>query len=101
MRNALPSNYTIGHVYHDFIDETETEDFRLYKQGLLDFYSGEPMHFMKFGDAGAKNTSIYSVKVFGLPNYQGSITVVHDFFGSFKVTSMVTMVIFKVDLDAS
>lgn len=90
---SVPKHYKMGHIFHNLISYSETEEEMLIREGIDSFYSGEPMQFMNFGDAGAVNTKIYSVKIFGVPDYQGSITVVHEFFGIFKVTSMVSNVI--------
>ncbi len=48
------------------------------------------MSFMEFGAPDTKNKRIYTVEVFGIPAFQSSITIVHTFFGVFKVTSMLT-----------
>ncbi len=53
------------------------------------------MDFMSFGEPGTKNERIYTVTIFGIPGYQSSITVVHVFFGVFKVTSMLTRTLSK------
>ena len=45
---------------------------------------------MEFGDPGAKNERIYTVTIFGIPDFKSSITIVHLFFGKFKVSSMLT-----------
>jgi hypothetical protein len=56
-----------------------------------EFYSGKPMDFMQFGEPNTKNERIYTVTVFGIPGFKSSITIVHEFFGTFKVTSMLKM----------
>jgi hypothetical protein len=57
---------------------------------LRSFHSDEPMAVLDFGRVRALNTSVYSVKVFGIPGFKSSITIAHDFFGVFRVTSMLT-----------
>jgi hypothetical protein len=49
-----------------------------------------PMAFMDFGRVDALNSAVYSVKIFGIPGFKSSLTIVHDFFGIFRVTSMLT-----------
>ena len=67
---ALPVVYTTGHVYHDFHDEAESAEEKMLKQVLLDFYSGEPMAIMDFRRVNALNSTVYSVKVFGVLRVQ-------------------------------
>jgi hypothetical protein len=86
----LPAQHSIEHVYHNFLDPGETPKEKEFKNHLLSFYSGEPMAVLDFGRVRALNTSVYSVKVFGIPRFRSSITIVHDFFGVFRVTSMLT-----------
>ncbi|MFW0776225.1 MAG: hypothetical protein ACN2B6_00705 [Rickettsiales bacterium] len=88
-KSALPENYEIGHVYHNFGSENG-QVARMLEEGINGFYSGKPMDFMAFGDPGAKNERIYTATIFGVPGFQSSITIVHLFFGVFKVTSMLT-----------
>ena len=87
---SLPAQYSIGHVYHNFRDPGETPEEKEFKKSLKSFYSGEPMAVLDFGRVRALNTSVYSVKVFGIAGFRSSITIVHDFFGVFRVTSMLT-----------
>jgi len=35
-------------------------------------------------------TTVYSIKIFRVLKFKSSITIVHDFFGVFRVTSMLT-----------
>ena len=51
------------------------------------------MDFMEFGELDARNERIYAVTIFGIPQFQSSITIVHIFFGVFRVTSMLGRVI--------
>ncbi len=88
-KSSLPENYTIGHVYHSLSQEGDPKA-ELIQKGIESFYSGKPMDFMAFGDPGAKNERIYTATIFGIPEFQSSITIVHSFFGKFKVASMLT-----------
>jgi hypothetical protein len=90
--SSLPSNYEIGHIFHNFHNETGAE-FKEIESAINTLYSGKPMDFMEFGDPDTKNDRIYTVTIFGIPNFQSSITIVHRFFGVFKVTSMLTRVV--------
>jgi len=86
----LPNDYRTWHVYHNFRNAQETPDEQLARQMLHSFYSGEPMNVMNFGSVDALNTNVYSVKLFGISGFRSSITLVHDFYGVFRVTSMLT-----------
>jgi hypothetical protein len=86
----LPAQYSIEHVYHNFWDPGVTPEEKEFKNHLQSFYSGKPIAVLDFGRVRALNTSVYSVKVFGIPGFGSSITIVHDFFGVFRVTSMLT-----------
>jgi hypothetical protein len=88
--NTLPADYRAGHVYHNFTSKKETAEQKAFKEALLSFYSGKPMTVMDFGSVKAFNATVYSVKFFGIPGFKSSITVAHDFFGVFRVTSMLT-----------
>lgn len=87
---ALPAEYTIGHVYHNLLDKEESAERKAMKQALLDFHSSQPYDILSFGRVNALNATVYSVKIVGVPGFKGSITIVHEFYGSFRVTSMLT-----------
>lgn len=90
--SALPKNYTINHIFHSLENESNPQIKDL--ESMIDtFYSGKPLDFMEFGDPDTKNERIYTVSVFGIPDFGSSISIVHKFFGVFKVTSMLTRVI--------
>lgn len=55
------------------------------------------MQVLDFGRVNAMNATVYSVKIFGIPGFQSSITVVHEFFGVFRVTSMLTNTFFQAE----
>lgn len=52
--------------------------------GMDEFYAPGALADFQFGSVGTRNTKIYAVKMFGLPDFQTSITVIHEFFGKFK-----------------
>lgn len=85
----LPIEYALHHVYHNFSSNESPEEAALH-QHLLDFYSSDPPEALDFGRVKAMNAAIYSVKVYGVPAFEGSITIVHEFFNAFRVTSMLT-----------
>lgn len=90
--SSLPANYMISHVFHNFQDE-ENSQMREIEDAINTFYSGKPMDFMEFGAPDTRNERIYTVTIFGIPKFQSSITIVHRFFGVFKVTSILTRAI--------
>ncbi|MFV8601134.1 hypothetical protein [Ralstonia pseudosolanacearum] len=86
--SVLPSNYSFKHIYHSFShDEYE---LKLIEEAIATFYSGRPLGLLEFGDPDTRNERIYTVKLFGVPDFKSSITIVHEFFGKFKATSMLT-----------
>ena len=87
--SSLPANYKISHVYHNLQKEKDSCTQEL-EDAISALYSGKPMDFMEFGTPDTRNERIHTVKIFGIPNFQSSITMVHTFFGGFKVTSMLT-----------
>ncbi|WP_440092942.1 hypothetical protein ACTACL_02480 [Pseudomonas syringae] len=86
---SLPKNYIISHIYHNLFGQADSR-IQAIESEIEKFYSGKPMDLMAFGEPGTKNENIYTTTIFGIPGYQSSITVVHLFFGVFKVTSMLT-----------
>ncbi|PCK92031.1 hypothetical protein [Pseudomonas viridiflava] len=95
--SSLPVNYSLSHIYHNFESDSDVQ-LRNLEDAIGQFYSGKPMDFMEFGDPEAKNEKIYTVTIFGIPGFKSSITLVHNFFGVFKVTSMLTNLI-RVDTE--
>ena len=85
--SSLPKEYKLKHIYfnlgHNLFVELETEKF----------YKGKPQDFMNFGKPNTRNERIYTVKIFGIPEFKSSITIVHLFFGKFKVISMLSRII--------
>jgi hypothetical protein len=70
--------------------DAEMLEERAIKLAALDLYAGEPIAVMNFGRVNALNATVYSVKVFGIAGFRSSITIVHDIFGVFRVTSLLT-----------
>jgi hypothetical protein len=91
--SSLPQRYTISHVFCSLIDEQQDSISRHFEKSAEKFYSGEPMDFMKFGKPNTHNERIYTVEIFGVPDFGSSITIVHLFFGKFKVISMLTNIV--------
>jgi hypothetical protein len=86
---SLPSDYTLNHIYHNFSGETKPE-WEALVSSIDQFYDGPAPEVLSFGKPDTHNERIYTVEIYGLPEFQGSITIVHKFFGVFKVTSMLT-----------
>lgn len=86
---SLPENYTINHIYRSLINSSDPTTKAL-AAGIEEFYKGEPMAFMEFGKPDLQNERIYTAEIHGLPNFESSITIVHQFFGKFKVISMLS-----------
>lgn len=89
---ALPSHYSISHIYCNLLREKASPYFLIEKE-IEKYCSGKPMDFMQFGKPNTQNENIYTVEIFGLPNFQSSITIIHLFFGKFKVISMLTNIV--------
>lgn len=89
---SLPENYSINHVYCSLISDQDHTMSRIEAE-IETFYSGKPMEFMEFGKPKTNNERIYTVELFGVPSFGSSITIVHVFFGKFKVISMLTNII--------
>lgn len=85
----LPSDYRISHIYHRLVSKADAER-RALEANINLFYDEKPLDFMEFGNPETRNERIYTVEIYGLPGFRGSITIVHRFFGIFKVTSMLT-----------
>lgn len=88
---SLPINYKVSHIFHNFIDEISHPMVKTIEDYIEKHYSGKPMNFMTFGELGTNNESTYTATIFGIPGYKSSITIVHLFYGVFKVTSMLTL----------
>lgn len=88
-KRSLPANYSINHIYPSLATGGDSVSKAL-EQGIEEFYTGKPLAVMEFGKPGLHNERIYTAEVFGLPDFEGSITIVHLFFGKFKVISMLS-----------
>jgi hypothetical protein len=87
---SLPSDYVTGHVYHNLERGEDAPDLAALEAMIGSFYKGQPLATLDFGAVKALNASVYSVKIFGISDFRSSITIVHEFFGTFKVTSMLS-----------
>jgi len=86
----LPENYFIHHQYPNFSNENSDElGVRVFSE-FESLIAGDPIAALDFGKPNTKNERIYSVRVFGMPGFKSSITVVHLFYGKFKVVSFLT-----------
>ncbi|MEG8049019.1 hypothetical protein QP178_03625 [Sphingomonas aurantiaca] len=85
----LPTEYVIGHIYHSLTAADGSSD--PFAASIESFYYGKPVTVMDFGKADLKNERIYSAEIHGMPDFGGSISIVHLFFGRFKVTSMLSL----------
>ncbi len=90
--SSLPSKYNISHIYHNLKGNYSPER-HLIIECIEEFYSGQPMAIFDFGRPDLKNKRIYNVKIFGIADFLSSITIVHRFFGVFKVTSMLSCIL--------
>ena len=87
---SLPVAYTPHHLYHDLEVESEAPEQTARREAVLDFCKGEPRDLLNFGRVKAQNASVYTCKIFGLPEFKSSITINHIFFGAFQVSSLLT-----------
>ncbi|MCX7289247.1 MAG: hypothetical protein NTW20_17340 [Rhodobacterales bacterium] len=87
----LPLDYTVGHVYHGFT--SDDAELSALASAIDVFYAKKHLAVMTFGKPDIRNERIYTCEIHGLPNFQGSITSVHKFFGNFKITSMLTKLV--------
>jgi hypothetical protein len=87
--SPLPENYEIRHIYHCFSEYNPIR--QAFNAVIRTFYFRKPTDIMEFGDPDTRNEEIYTVSVFGIPNFKSSITIAHKFYGVFKVTSMLTL----------
>ncbi|MBI2280747.1 MAG: hypothetical protein HYU68_08680 [Bacteroidetes bacterium] len=83
---TLPNNFEVNHIYPNFSSQQDN----YLELEIEKFYQGKPMTFMEFGNPNTKNERIYTVEIFGIPEFKSSLTIVHLFFGKFKVISMLT-----------
>ncbi|MDP3536131.1 MAG: hypothetical protein Q8S08_12165 [Halomonas sp.] len=87
----VPENYVIHHQYPHFSSEySEGAQGLQVFEAFEELISDEPMKVLDFGKPNTQNERIYTVKVFGMPGFNSSITVVHLFYGKFKVVSFLS-----------
>lgn len=88
-KKQVPENYFIHHQYPNFVSDDGEPSAHMpdFFQELL---AGEPTGVLNFGKPNTQNERIYTVKVFGMPGFGSSITVIHLFYGKFKVVSLLT-----------
>ncbi len=91
-KEQLPHNFDVRNIYHDLIDESLPQKETELAASIGHFYEDDIPDILRFGEAGLQNKDIYAAKVFGIAGFRSSITIVHLFFGHFKVTSMLSRV---------
>lgn len=89
-KDTLPEHYLMRHIFHNLIDDSQTEEEKQLIAATEQFYDSETPAILHFGKAALKNDDIYTVRLFGISDFRSSITLVHLFFGHFKVTSLLT-----------
>jgi hypothetical protein len=88
-KDQVPKNYLIHHQYPNFSSEEGELGLRVFKE-FEQLISGNLIKVLDFGKPNTQNERIYTVKIFGIPGFKSSITVVHLFYGKFKVVSFLT-----------
>ncbi|MBL9068822.1 MAG: hypothetical protein JNM03_02380 [Sphingopyxis sp.] len=88
-KSPLPTSYRIGHIYHAFTSDADPA-VQLLEAAIGAFYSGPPIDSFDFGKPNLQNERIYTAEIFGHAGFGGHITIAHCFFGTFKVTSMLS-----------
>ena len=88
-KSSLPANYMIKHIYHDLISDIDPQ-IKMMEDELWSFYKASPSDVLDFGRPDLRNQRIYSAQIHGRPKFQSHITIAHLFFGTFRVTSMLS-----------
>lgn len=88
---SLPDDYRTEHAYHNLVVEGESHFATRFRDTIGLRYRGSPQGSLVFGDPNTINRGTYQATVFGVPQFRSSITVVHLFYDSFRVTSMVSV----------
>jgi len=88
----LPANYEIRHIYHNLGDAAANPEVAQVEDTIEKSYANVPNTVFSFGDAKTFSEDVYKVKVIGSPDFLTSVTLVHQFYGSFRVTSMLTRI---------
>lgn len=87
----VPDSYVIHHQYPSFTsDDGEREQGLKVFEEFQQLISGKPIDVLNFGKPNTQNERIYTVEVHGMPGFKSSITVVHLFYGKFKVVSFLS-----------
>lgn len=89
-KDQLPQIYSMSNIYHNLIDETLSSKEIKLRKTIEEFYERKTPKILNFGRAQLENKDIYTAKIFGIKDFKSSITIVHIFFGRFKVTSMLS-----------
>lgn len=91
---SLPTRFKTNHVYHGFEQEDLDGEEIARRRRLLARYHADPtkpaLFGLDFGQVKTLNLTIYTARIFGLPKFASSITIAHTFFGTFRVTSMLS-----------
>jgi len=91
-KEQLPQNFSMSNIYHNLIDELMPPEEIELLASMERFYESETPEILHFGEAQLQNEDIYMAKIFGISGFHSSITIVHLFFGHFKVTSMLSRI---------
>ena len=89
-KDQLPKNFSMRNIYHNLLDESLSPEEIELIAFVERFYESETPEILHFGEAKLQNEDIYTAKIFGIARFYSSITIVHLFFGHFKVTSMLS-----------
>lgn len=91
-KDQLPENFSMRNIYHNLLDKSLSPEEIELMAFVERFYKSEPPEILHFGEAKLHNEDIYTAKIFGIAGFHSSITIVHLFFGHFKVTSMLSCI---------
>jgi hypothetical protein len=94
-KEQLPQNFSMRNIYHNLIEESSPPGEIELVEFMERFYETETPEILHFGETKLQNEDIYTAKLFGLAGFHSSITIVHLFFGHFKVTSMLSRILHK------
>lgn len=89
-KDQLPEDFSLRNLYHNLIDDSLSPEEIELRTCVEKFCEREAPEILHFGDAQLHNQTIYTAKILGLGGFRSSITIVHHFFGHFKVTSMLS-----------
>lgn len=87
----VPENFVIHHQYPCFSSESSAVKQGLqYLEEFERLISNESIKVLEFGKPNIQNERIYSVKILGGEDFKTSITIIHVFYGKFKVVSFLS-----------